>query len=63
MLHEERLGETWKARALSEALEMQRSSNMEKKNTGMEAKVVCLPGPDLLNAAGFVKCLDPECCV
>lgn len=39
------------------------SSNMEKKNTGMEAKVVCLPNPDLLEAPGFDGFLGPECCV
>lgn len=36
---------------------------MESKNTGMEAKVVCLLGPDLLEAPGFGVFLDPECCV
>lgn len=36
---------------------------MENKNTGMEAKVVCLLGPDLLEAPGFGVFLDPECCV
>lgn len=35
----------------------------KKKNTGMEAKVVCLLGPDLLEAPGFGEFLDPECCV
>lgn len=34
-----------------------------EKNTGMEAKVVCLLGPDLLEAPGFGEFLDPECCV
>lgn len=39
------------------------SSNMETKSTGMEAKVVCLLGPDLLEAPGFGEFLDLECCV
>ena len=39
------------------------SSNMEEKYTGMEAKVVCLLNPDLLEAPGFGEFLDPECCV
>lgn len=34
-----------------------------EKNTGMEAKVVCLLGPDLLEAPGFGEFLAPECCV
>lgn len=29
----------------------------------MEAKVVCLLGPDFLDAPGFGEVLDPECCV
>lgn len=29
----------------------------------MEAKVVCLVGPDFLDAPGFVEVLDPVCCV
>lgn len=29
----------------------------------MEAKVVCLLNPDLLEAPGFGEFLDPECCV
>lgn len=36
---------------------------MESENTGMEAKVVGLLGPDLLEAPGFGEFLDPECCV
>lgn len=36
---------------------------METKSTGMEAKVVCLLGPDLLEAPGFGEFLDLECCV
>lgn len=36
---------------------------MEEHNTGMEAKVVCLLGPDLLEAPGFGGFLSPECCV
>lgn len=36
---------------------------METKNTGMEAKVVCLLGPDLLEAPGFGEFLDLECWV
>lgn len=41
------------------------SSNMakKKKDTGMEAKVVCLLSPDLLEAPAFGEFLDPECCV
>lgn len=35
----------------------------KKKDTGMEAKVVCFLGPDLLEAPGFGEFLDPECCV
>lgn len=37
--------------------------NTDSSNTGMEAKVVCLLGPDLLEAPGFGEFLDPECCV
>lgn len=44
------------------SLRHQTCSNMEK-NTGMEAKVVCLLGPDLREAPGFGEFLDPECCV
>ena len=34
-----------------------------KKNTGIDAKVLCLLCPDLTEAPGFGESLDPECCV
>lgn len=58
----ERLVKKEKGHALSEASE-DVVPIWKKKGTGMEAKVVCLLNPDLLEAPGFGEFLDPECCV